>query len=100
MELTHPTGLIDEKWRKLFEPRRHQMLGVIRDLIGPEATEEAVRFCELSVINQCRGFLIITRNDLEYIMEQPVTPALIQRLADHITRFSLAGIRAMGDRLS
>jgi AcrR family transcriptional regulator len=97
MELTNPMALNHEEWRRLFEPRHRHLLGLIRDLAGPEATEEDVRFCELSVINLCRGLLIINQSDLEYLVEEPVTPALIQRLADHITGFSLAGTRAMGE---
>lgn len=95
MELANPTGLIDERWQKLIEPRRQHLLGIIRELMGPDVPDEVVWFCELSVINQCRGFLILARGDLEYLMEQPVTQEVISKLADHITRFSLAGIRSM-----
>jgi TetR/AcrR family transcriptional regulator, regulator of cefoperazone and chloramphenicol sensitivity len=96
MELTDPVALNHEKWRKLFDPRHRHMLKLIRDVAGPEATEEDIRFCELSVINLCRGLLIINQNDLEYMVGEPVTEALLDRLADHITHFSLAGTRATG----
>ena len=95
MELANPTGLIDDEWRELIEPRRRHLLGIIRDLIGPAATDEDIWFCELSIINQCRALLMLNCSDLEYLIQQPLTPALIQRLADHITNFSLAGIRAI-----
>jgi AcrR family transcriptional regulator len=98
MELANPTGLIDEDWRKLIEPRRQNLLDIIRELAGPDTANEKVLFCELSIINQCRAFLIPGRSDLEYLLQQPLTPKLIQKLADHITRFSIAGIRAMIDR--
>ncbi len=96
MELANPTGLIDESWRELIEPRRRNLLEVIRDLIGPDAPEEAVLFCELSVINQCRAFLMLGVNDLTHLVRQQATPELVLKLADHITRFSLAGIRETG----
>jgi TetR/AcrR family transcriptional regulator, regulator of cefoperazone and chloramphenicol sensitivity len=95
MELANPTGLIGDNWRELIEPRRRHLLGIIRDLIGTGATDEDIWFCELSIINQCRALLMLNRSDLEYLVQQPLTPALIQRLADHITRFSLAGIHAI-----
>lgn len=95
MELANPTGLIDDSWRELIAPRRRPLLDIIRDLIGPTATDEDTWFCELSIINQCRALLILNRSDLEYLVQQPLTPALTQRLADHITKFSLAGIRAI-----
>ena len=95
MELANPTGLIDDSWRELIEPRRRHLIGIIRDLIGPAATDEDIWFSELSIINQCRALLMLNRSDLEYLVHQPLTPVLIQRLADHITHFSLAGIHAI-----
>lgn len=94
MELANPTGLIDDSWRKTIEPRRQQMLAIVRDIAGPGVSEETVRFCELSLVNQCRALLMLRTSDLEYVMDQNVSPELIQKLADHITRFSIAGIRA------
>ena len=52
-------------------------------------------FCEMSIISQCRALLTIRPDDITYLLGEAVSPALINRLADHITRFSLAGIRAM-----
>jgi TetR/AcrR family transcriptional regulator, regulator of cefoperazone and chloramphenicol sensitivity len=95
MELANPTGLIDDSWRELIEPRRRHLIGTIRDLIGSAATDEDIWFCELSIINQCRALLMLNRRDLEYLVQQPLTPELINRLADHVTQFSLAGIYAI-----
>jgi len=52
----------------------------------------------MSIINQCRALLTIKRDDLEYLLDQSLTPDLIKRLADHIAHFSLAGIRGAGKR--
>ncbi|MDZ7696159.1 MAG: CerR family C-terminal domain-containing protein [Deltaproteobacteria bacterium] len=98
MELTDPVALNHEKWRKLFDPRHRHLLKLIQDVAGPNATEEDVRFCEISVVNLCRGLLIINQSDLEYMVGAPVTERLLDRLADHITHFSLAGMRAVGER--
>ena len=40
--------------------------------------------------------LTVNRNDLVYLLCQPLTSDLINRLADHITRFFLSGINAVG----
>jgi AcrR family transcriptional regulator len=95
MELANPTGLIQNIWHDLIDPRRQALLGIIRKIMGTEATDEKVLFCEMSVINQCRVLLTIRRSDLEYLLGQSLSPDLIKRLADHITRFSLAGIKAV-----
>ncbi|MFH1984461.1 MAG: CerR family C-terminal domain-containing protein [Pseudomonadota bacterium] len=98
MELANPTGLIDESWRRAIEPRRQYLLAMVREIAGPDVSDEAVRFCELSIVNQCRALLMLRTSDLEYLMEQTVSPELIQALADHILRFSLAGIRSCSHR--
>ena len=96
MELANPTGLIQDSWLDLIEPRRQKLLRIICKIMGVEDTNEMVLFCEMSIINQCRALLTINRNDLEYLLGQPLSQNLIKRLADHITSFSLAGIGAVG----
>ena len=95
MELANPTGLIHDIWHDLIEPRRQIVIGIIRKIMGTKATDETVLFCEMSIINQCRALLTIRRSDLEYLLGQSLSPDLINRLADHITQFSLAGIKAV-----
>ena len=97
MELVNPTGLIQEIWHDLIEPRCQFLLEIIRKIIGTQASDEAVLFCEMSIISQCRALLNIRRSDMEYLLGQPLCPDLTRRLADHITRFSLAGIKASGN---
>jgi len=95
MELANPTGLIQDSWHNMIEPRRQKLIGIIRKMLGVETTDETVLFCELSIVSQCRALLTINRNDLEYLFGQPLSSNLIKRLADHIACFSLAGIRAV-----
>lgn len=96
MELLNPTGLIQDVWHELVEPKRKVLLEIIRKIMGKEAISEDVVFCELSIISQCRLLLTIRQCDLEYLLGEPLSPELIERFADHIAEFSLAGIRAVG----
>ena len=96
MEIANPTGLIQDAWRELIAPKRKKLHDIIRELIGPDTDEQSVLFCELSIASQCRILLTIKHIDLEYLLGQPLEPELIQRLADHIVEFSLAGIHAVG----
>ncbi|MEE4114432.1 MAG: CerR family C-terminal domain-containing protein [Desulfobacteraceae bacterium] len=98
MEIVNPTGLIQGAWHETIEPRRRKLHDILRDIIGPGAEDLTIRFCELSIVNQCRLFVTIERSDVEYMLGQPIGPQLIDRLADHIADFSLAGIRAAGKR--
>ena len=95
MELANPTGLIHNLWHELIEPRRQVLLEIISKIMGVEVTAETVLFCDMSIVNQCRTLLTIRRSDLEYLLAQPLSTELINRLADHITTFSLAGIKAV-----
>jgi len=98
MELTNPTGLIHNIWHEIIAPRRQILLEVIRNIMGTKATDESVFFCEMSIISQCRALMTTRPSDMEYMLGQPLSPSLIMGLADHVTRFSLAGIRAVGKR--
>ncbi|MBI9083583.1 MAG: CerR family C-terminal domain-containing protein [Desulfobacterales bacterium] len=98
MELAHPTGLLDETMRELLQPRRERTLMLIAELLGPGASRQDVIFCEMSVINQCRGFLMVNPEKIEWLLERPNTPELAAEVADHIFRFSMAGIEAMRRR--
>ena len=95
MELANPTGLISDLWHILVEPRRRVLLAIIRNIMGRTASDEQIIFCEISIISQCRSLLSIRRSDMEYLTGEVLSPELIQRLADHIADFSLAGIKAM-----
>ncbi len=96
MELVNPTGLIHNLWHELIEPMRKVLLGIISEIMGAEVTAETVLFCDMSIVNQCRTLLTVRRSDLEYLLAQPLSVDLINRLADHIITFSLAGIKAVG----
>jgi AcrR family transcriptional regulator len=96
MELANPSGLIQDEWREMIGPRRQRLLDILREIVGPKADVQNVLFCEMSIITQCRAILTIRREDLEYLLDHSLTPDLIERLADHIADFSLAGIEAVG----
>lgn len=93
MEMVNPTGLIDEVKRELRGPLRQHLMGSIRELLGPGATEKQVMSCEMSVIGQCRSALHGPWRAGRKTQHGSLTKPEIETLADHITRFSLAGIR-------
>ncbi len=98
MEMVNPTGLIQDAWHALIEPRRRELHAIIRDIMGPGADDLSLRFCEMSIVNQCRMVITIKSSDLAYMLGQPLTQELIGQLARHIADFSLAGIQAVGEK--
>jgi len=100
MELASPTGLIDAAWKELIAPRKQELLDMIRCLLGPDIDEDSVRLCEMSVVNQCRGYILLQKSRLEGSDAEVSTPERAERIAEHITRFSIAGIIAIRDRFN
>ena len=97
-EMSHPTGLLAEVIHRSIDPLRQMHLGIVRELLGPGATEQAVQLCEMSTHAQCFAALMHERH-------RRVTPPSGRHagppklnvsgadLAEHVYRFSLAGIR-------
>jgi TetR/AcrR family transcriptional regulator, regulator of cefoperazone and chloramphenicol sensitivity len=103
-EMANPTGLISDVIR---ETRKSFFVGftsIIRELLGGEATEQQVWLCLMSINAQCFGPLMHMRR---YKMAPAETlPSTldslnedVQTLADHVTRFSLAGISGVQNHL-
>ena len=103
-ELANPTGLLSEPMAEAIEPIRRGMSGVIREVLGPQAPDEAVRLCEMSIMTSCIHFLMPSRlrRTLPEGAHLPGPPPLevdLDTIAHHIFRFSLAGLRAVRRRM-
>ena len=97
-ELANPTGLLVKAMRQSIEPIRQGFFSIIRELLGEKATEQEVRLCQMSVKAQCFGPMLRGRRRKMSPRgpHPPGPPPLemdVEALADHVTRFSLAGIR-------
>ena len=95
MELANPTGLIDEIWKEIIAPRKQEMHRIIRNILGPDASEDSVTLCEMSVINQLRGYILLQTSGLDATFIEDRTPERANEIAEHISCFSIAGIRAV-----
>jgi TetR/AcrR family transcriptional regulator, regulator of cefoperazone and chloramphenicol sensitivity len=96
-ELASPTGLLDEVTRKDLLPLREKMEGVIRKLLGPHASRNQVQYCTTGIVSQCIVPMLMKtmdrgrqggRGDYSGIDD-------IESYADHVVKFSLAGIRSI-----
>ena len=103
-ELANPTGLLAEVIRESIEPIRQGLRGIVRELLGPRAREQNVLLCMMSIRSQCfdamgrrcsgRAFAGRALPD-----EVPLAELDVKVIAEHIARFSLAGIREMRRRI-
>jgi TetR/AcrR family transcriptional regulator, regulator of cefoperazone and chloramphenicol sensitivity len=99
-EMSSPTGLLSEVMDSSFGPLRRMHLGIVRELLGPHATEQEVQLCEMSVHAQCFVALMDERRRHQAPPGQrrggpPPLNVGATALADHVARFSLAGIRSV-----
>lgn len=103
-ELSTPTGLLAGPMQESMEPIFRGLNSIIRELLGDRATEQHIRLCQMSIRAQCFGPLIRERRR-KMVTQGPLPPGPapilddVETLADHVTRFSLAGIREIRDRI-
>ena len=88
-EFANPTGLLIEIMEEVIRPLQEQTQDLIRELIGPEASDAQVQFCEISIISQCINPMVLRRGD---DTDNPPGIKNLKAYANHVVQFSLAGI--------
>jgi len=92
-EMIEPTEVMDTLLAQTIRPMIQRLGGIVRDLLGENATEERVRACTSSIAGQCCFYRHADALLTRLYPEHSTNPPDIERLADHITRFSLQGHR-------
>jgi AcrR family transcriptional regulator len=97
-EMIEPTRALDGVVRQVIRPMYLRLQGIVREIAGPGRTPEEIRLAAKSVVAQCLFYkhcaAVIVRLDGRL----PGSPAELDRLADHVTAFSLEGIRSRRGR--
>jgi AcrR family transcriptional regulator len=97
-EMVEPTAALDALVEAEMRPMSAQLQKIVRQLLGPKAPDKTVRLCTMSVVSQivfyhhCRPVIERLHPELRY------APKDVERLAEHISSFSLAAIKGMGRR--
>jgi AcrR family transcriptional regulator len=91
-EMIDPTAALDRLVQEEIRPKSQFLQSVVREIIGPAASQRDVELSTLSVISQC----VFYRHSKAVISrlhpELKFTPDDIDALADHIANFSLAAL--------
>lgn len=94
-EMIEPTAALDELVSGHIRESNDRLLGIVRELMGAGASDEQVRTSAFSITGQCLFYRhcepVITRLHPDVRIGRAQVPAL----AAHVTRFSLAGLRAI-----
>ncbi len=92
-EMMEPTGALDAIVREDIRPMSALLVSIVSELLGAGADDATKRLCANSVVSQalfyhhCRPVVVRLHPDLKF------DRAGIERLTEHITRFSLAAIK-------
>jgi TetR/AcrR family transcriptional regulator, regulator of cefoperazone and chloramphenicol sensitivity len=93
-EMSEPTAGFDIILAETIRPMSQRINGIVKDLLGPGASEQTVRDCAMSVAGQCCFYRHAQEMIRRLNPELAQTPETIEHLSGHITRFSLAAIDA------
>jgi TetR/AcrR family transcriptional regulator, regulator of cefoperazone and chloramphenicol sensitivity len=97
-ELVNQTGLLTDVMQESIEPIRRGLFVLMRELLGEKATDLQVQLCQMSIRAQCFDLIIREQRrkkspEGKKLSGPPFLDVDVAVLADHILRFSLAGIR-------
>ena len=98
-EIAEPSGALDNVMETSIRPPFTYLAGIVRELTheeNPPGGEEspATFMTALSIVGQCLHHHI-ARHVIEALRPPSFDSTNIEQIADHITRFSLGGIRAL-----
>lgn len=91
-ELNDPSPSLDAAFERHIQPHKEMLVGIVTELLGHGADRRIALACALSIVSQCFHYVyaqpVIARIEPEH---DPVEEH-IERLAEHVYRFSLGGI--------
>lgn len=97
-EMVEPTDTLDELVESAYRPMNERLRQIVRQLGGGRLNKTEVRLCARSILGQCLYYgharPVIVRLDPDETFE----PADVERLAAHVTRFSLEAINALAKK--
>ena len=96
-EFANPTGLLEEVMRKEVHPLQKRTETLVRELLGPLVSDMDIQFCETSIISQCINPMVVGKKSEDKDTGKGGPPEIIdiEAYADHVVKFSLAGIQVI-----
>lgn len=94
-EMANPTGLLTETIETAIGPIGDDFKNTLREVLGEGVSEKQLNLCHMSIMGQCFGpMLHLREHQKTKTAPKPrdFPEFTIKELAEHITRFSLAGM--------
>jgi AcrR family transcriptional regulator len=92
-EMIDPTKALDTLVNEQIRPNSEQLRAIVRELIGSEIDEQDLRLCAFSIAAQWLFYFHCGEVVKRLNPDQRFGPQDIERLADHITKFSVAALK-------
>jgi AcrR family transcriptional regulator len=93
-ELGNPTAALKDVVKETIRPQRKRLVEIVREIMGPGSPDDRADLCAMSVINQCLAIGLNMPAREQFLDRNPD----VEAIADHITRFSIAGIREISGK--
>jgi len=93
-EMIEPTAALDSLVEERIRPMAGLLWQIVADILGCPVNDDRVRYCSISVVSQC-VFYHHCRPVISRLLpkQQSLDKADVDRLADHIARFSLTAMK-------
>lgn len=93
-EMIEPTAALDFVVAEKLRPMSDQLGAIVAEILDCPVTSEKVRLCGFSVVSQCVFYCHCQNIVLRLVPGQKFDTAAAVHLAEHITKFSLTGLKA------
>lgn len=90
-EMGEPTKAFEDMVKEVMHPLNKLLLSIVQKMVGTHVSKEIIRLCCASVFGQC-VYYYNSRYIGQMFHRDMSTPKEIERIADHILRFSLRGL--------
>ena len=97
-EMVEPTRALDSLLEEVARPLHQELADIVRQLLGSEPDDDAVRLCSLSIMGQC-VYYHHARNVLTRLYPaQSYNAGEVSQLVNHISEFSVAALTALAHK--
>jgi TetR/AcrR family transcriptional regulator, regulator of cefoperazone and chloramphenicol sensitivity len=96
MEMINPSAALESLVQERVRPMAEHLSRIVAELLGPGSDPRRVRLCGFSIVSQCLFYAHCRSVLARLYPEQKLDLEEAERLADHITRFSLGGLKDCG----
>lgn len=93
-EMNEPTAVLDAVVENHIRPNMQQLDAIVRDLLPAKTPAAVLRRVSASTVGQCVFYHYCRPIFSRLHPEWKPTPDEVEAIAEHVTRFCLAGIRA------